>query len=184
MTQYATRSVPAVLVLAGALLAAACGGGGDAVPRERFADPPAAGADGGLAPNFTAKNLHGQTVNLTDWAGKVRLVDFWATWCAPCREEIPMLNALHEEFGERGLVILAMSDEDASVIQRFVESHDVAYTNLTAPAEVSESYGVLGLPSAYLIDRDGKIVATMVGPKSADDLRQRIAALVDGTPAT
>jgi peroxiredoxin len=81
-------------------------------------------------------------------------------------------------------VILAMSDEDASVIQRFVESHEVAYPNLAAATEVSEAYGVLGLPSAYLIDREGKIVATMVGPKSEEELREKIAALVDAAPAT
>jgi thiol-disulfide isomerase/thioredoxin len=170
----------AALVLAG--VAAACGG------HVTAPDPPthteSASAAREAAPEFSLPGLDGREVRLADFEGSIRLVDFWATWCAPCREEIPMLNELQASYGERGFRILAISEEEADVIREFVEREEVRYLNLVGTAEVAEAYGVLGLPSAYLLDREGRVVETFVGPKPRRVLVERIEALLAASPAT
>ncbi len=139
-------------------------------------------ADSTVAPDFSLKALDGEVVRLADSAGQVRLVDFWATWCAPCREEIPMLNELEEIYGSRGFRILAIADENesAELIREFAAKHDVRYTNLLGSAEVAQQYNVIGLPSAYLLDGDGRIVETFQGAKPRRVLEKKIKALLDG----
>lgn len=132
-----------------------------------------------MAPDFTLEDLGGKTVSLSDSAGQVRLIDFWATWCAPCREEVPMLNELHGDYADRGLRILAISDEGADLIQEFVDEYDVAYTNLVGTTDLFEEYGALGLPTAYLVDQDGRIVDFFFGPKSKRQLEEKIRGLLE-----
>ncbi len=142
-------------------------------------------ADADKAPDFSLNDIHGASVRLSEAAGKVTLVDFWATWCAPCREEIPMLKRLHETYGEQGLTILAISDEEAGSIKEFVESHEIPYANLIdAGSDVSMQYSILGLPTALLIDSEGTIVNRYFGPKSAKVLEGRIRELLELPPAT
>jgi len=166
-------------------LVAACSGPGSA---DRAGGGPSASlaAGGGsekVAPDFTLEDMEGQQISLSDSNGKVRLVDFWATWCAPCREEIPMLNELQETFGD-GLQILAISDEDSGVIREFVEEYDVHYTNLVGTVDVTEAYGVLGLPTAYLLDGEGRIVESFMGPKPRKVLTKKIRSLLEEGPET
>jgi len=139
----------------------------------------AAGARGDTAPDFTLSTPAGERVSLSQFAGEVRLVDFWATWCAPCREEIPMLNELQASYGDRGFRILAIAEEDAAVLSEFAEKHAMEYTNLVDTAGVTAAYAVLGLPTAYLLDRDGKIVDSYFGPKPAKRLEEKIRTLLD-----
>ena len=136
-----------------------------------------------VAPEFELPDLSGGTVSLAATSGRVRLVDFWATWCPPCRDEIPMLNELHHAYEGEGLTILAISDERADVVREFAEEIGIDYTNLIDPGEVSENYRVLGLPTAFLIDRDGRIVDYYMGPKSRKHLEEKIRELLD-QPAT
>jgi thiol-disulfide isomerase/thioredoxin len=171
----------AAAALATTLLLAACTGGGPGGPAERASRPV---AESGQAPEFELQSVEGRTVRLSDSAGKVRLIDFWATWCAPCREEIPMLNELHETYADKGLVILGITDEDKDVVGEFVEEHGVRYTNLVDGLDVSDSYGVLGLPTAYLLDSAGRIVWSHPGPKPARVLHEKIRALLEAVPAT
>jgi peroxiredoxin len=132
-----------------------------------------------LAPDFSLEDLEGKTVSLSDSSGQVRLIDFWATWCAPCREEIPMLNELHGNYADRGLRILAISDESVELIREFVAENGVTYTNLVGTEEVVEEYGALGLPTAYLVDRDGRIVEYFFGPKPRKQLEAKIRELLE-----
>jgi len=147
---------------------------------------PVAGAVGeqSSAPDFELADLAGETVRLSDSSGTLRLIDFWATWCAPCREEIPMLKELHEEYREAGLTILAISDEDADIVRPFAEKHGIPYTNLVQGDEVFTKYGALGLPTAYLVDADGRIVEEYFGPKPHAVLDGRIRELLELPPRT
>ena len=132
-----------------------------------------------LAPDFELEDLEGKTVSLSDFEGQVLLIDFWATWCAPCREEIPMLNELHSDYADQGLRILAISDERAELIRDFVSENGVTYTNLVGTEDIFEEYGALGLPTAYLVDRDGRIVDFFFGPKPKRQLEEKIRKLLE-----
>ncbi len=140
-------------------------------------------SSGDVAPDFEAADLGGATVKLSALDGRVRLLDFWATWCPPCQAEIPMLNDLHEQYGAAGLSILALSDENAQVVKEFAAEKRMAYTNLVDTSAVAERYGVLGLPTAFLVDRQGKIVETFFGAKPKAALEKRIRTLLGLEPA-
>jgi cytochrome c biogenesis protein CcmG/thiol:disulfide interchange protein DsbE len=121
--------------------------------------------ESGAAPDFTLKTLEGEQMTLTSLKGKVVLLDFWATWCGPCRESIPHLVNLHKNYREKGLVILGMSADkgDGDVVRRFVKSMDIPYPIMITPEEVLRSYGVTALPTTVFIDREGKIREKMIG---------------------
>ena len=175
------------IVLLGLVLAVAgCG----VAPAEQSMDTAsgveAAADDGGVrwAPGFELLDLSGASVTLEDTQGQVRLLDFWATWCAPCREEIPMLKELHAEYGDQGLAIISIADETADELQPFVDEHDIDYVNLVGNEQVNLAYGVLGLPTAYLVDREGRIVEFFVGAKPRRILEEKIRELLELPPST
>jgi peroxiredoxin len=185
-------SNPGPNALAGALILsglvwvlASCGSGPGAVGSGEESgvdfDMVVSGRD---APDFALEALDGSTVRLSDLAGQVRLIDFWATWCVPCREEIPMFMELLENYGPQGFTILAISDENSSIVRDFVESNAIPYPNLIDSGEVSEKYGVLALPSAFLVDREGKIVESFMGPKPRKVLEAKIRELLEAPPST
>ena len=135
------------------------------------------------APDFTLENLEGTAVSLSDFRGKVVLLDFWATWCPPCRKEIPHLKELHTEYGDDGLVILgiALDVKGRRVVAPFVEEHQLPYPIVLGGQEVSRAYGgVRNIPTAFLIDRDGLIRRRYVGYQDKDvferDLRVLLSA--------
>lgn len=133
------------------------------------------------APDFTLKDVEGKTFHLADTKGTVRLVDFWATWCAPCREEIPMFKDLHATYGAKGftLVGIAMDDEGLPTVKPFVDENKLPYLTLIGNEAVADSFGgLVGFPSAFLIDREGKIVETWVGAVPRSVLEKRIQSLL------
>ncbi len=163
---------PLWILLVFVLLVAACGA------------PAAPGAPAGggsrTAPDFALKDLEGKVVRLSDFAGKVRLVDFWATWCAPCREEIPSFKELYSAYSDKGLAIVAISmdDDGVKVVKPFVEKNAIPYTNLIGDDQVVDAFGgVVGYPTAFLVGRDGRILATFVGgtPKRVFEAKIRQA---------
>jgi len=144
----------------------------------RGAPPPAAIT---TAPDFTLNDIDGKVFRLADTKGTVRLVDFWATWCAPCREEIPMFKDLHALYGAKGftLVGIAMDDEGVPTVKPFVEEAKLPYVTLIGNEAVAESFGgIVGFPSAFLIDRDGRIVDSWVGAVPRAVLEKRIQSLL------
>ncbi len=110
------------------------------------------------------------------------MIDFWATWCPPCRDEIPMLNELADTYGDDGLTILAISDESSEVLGKFAEEYQVRYTNLVDTEGVYERYVVLGLPTAFLIDGEGRIVKSFLGPKPRKVLEAKIREMLELPP--
>ena len=112
---------------------------------------------------FSLKDLNGKTWNFSDLRGKVVLVNFWATWCPPCRKEIPDLEALYERFGSQGLVIFGISDEEASRVEPFIRDRKVTFPILLDPGrKVNEAFIVEGIPKSFVYDRDGKLVSQSI----------------------
>jgi peroxiredoxin len=113
--------------------------------------------------DFTLTDLEGKPWSLKSLQGKVVLVNFWATWCPPCRKEMPDLESLHKQFQKQGLVILAISDEDASKVKPFIAEHGISYTVLLDPGrKVNTLFHVMGIPKTFIYDRNGKLVAESI----------------------
>src|SRR5205085_1594151 len=109
-----------------------------------------------LKANFTLSDLQGKSWTLRELHGKIVLVNFWATWCPPCRKEMPDLDALYKKFKDRGLVILAIDDEEVGKIRPYLAEHPVTYPILLDPGrKVNETFRVDGIPKSFIFDREG-----------------------------
>jgi len=115
------------------------------------------------AADFTLTDLQGKKWTRSALRGKVVLVNFWATWCPPCRKEMPDLNALYNRFKDQGFVILAISNEDVSKVQPYMDKHPYDYTILLDPGnKVNEQFQIDGIPKSFIYDRNGKLVAQSI----------------------
>ncbi len=126
----------------------------------------ATGSALGAAPAWTLADLEGREVKSADFAGKVVVVDFWATWCPPCREEIPGYIALQEKYREQGLVIVGVSLDQGGprVVKDFAEKMKINYPLVMGDEAVVDAFGgVEGIPTTFVIGRDGQIVHKKVG---------------------
>jgi peroxiredoxin len=113
--------------------------------------------------DFILTDLAGKTWNLKGLKGKVVLVNFWATWCPPCLKEIPDLETLYGRFKDQGLVILAISDENAGKVEPFVAKHNMTYPVFADPKrEVIDQFSIEGIPKSFVYDRNGKLVAQSI----------------------
>jgi peroxiredoxin len=113
--------------------------------------------------DFTLKDLSGKTWTFSELRGKVVLVNFWATWCPPCRKEMPDLEKLYERFGSKGLVVLGISDEEAAKVEPFIRERKVSFPVLLDPGrKVNEMFVVDGIPKSFVYDRDGKLVTQSI----------------------
>ncbi|NIM00933.1 MAG: redoxin family protein [Acidobacteria bacterium] len=168
-----------VLVLS-LVCVAGCGAPDPPTGEEAAAASDAASTSGDrLAPEFTLARIGGgEQVSLADSAGRIRLVDFWTTWCPPCREEIPMLNELQQTYGERGFDVIAISPEEPDVLEEFAADNPVVYTSLIGTEDLVHEYGALGYPTGFLIDGDGYVVDVFFGPKPRRALEEKIEALL------
>lgn len=139
-----------------------------------------------VAPDFTLKTLQDEQITLSALKGKVILLDFWATWCGPCKESIPHLIQIYKEFQTKGFEIIGLSMDrgDEKLVRNFVNSMDIPYPILIAPDELAKKYGVTGLPTTFLIDREGKIREKVVGfnPSIAQKIVAKVSQLVLETP--
>ena len=132
------------------------------------------------AEDFTVALVRGETLKLREQRGKAVMINFWATWCPPCREEMPAMERLYRRHRERGFVLLAVSvDTDASLVRPFLEHHKLTFpVALDAKMELANTYGVRALPSSFLIDRNGYMTALALGPRPWDS--RAAHALVEG----
>ena len=118
------------------------------------------------APDFALKDSNGQTVHLSDYKGKVVLLDFWATWCGPCKIEIPWFMEFEQQYKDRGFAVLGVSmDEDGwSQVKPYIQNMKINYRVVLGDEQVSDLYGGLdSLPTTLLLDRQGKIASVHVG---------------------
>lgn len=126
------------------------------------------GRTAAIAPDFAVPDLAGQAVRLSAYRGQVVLVNLWATWCPPCREEMPSMEKLHETLKDRGFVLLAVSQDEGGIegVRQFVEQMKLTFRVLVDPdGEVGRKFGVWGYPESFLVDRDGRIVERVIGPR-------------------
>jgi len=114
-------------------------------------------------PDFALKDLADKAWRLADLRGKVVMINFWATWCPPCRKELPDLEALYEAYASKGLVILGISDEDPKKVEPFVRKHRLSFPVLLDPTRtVNEMFAIKGIPKTFIYDRTGKLAAQAI----------------------
>ena len=143
-----------------------------------------------IAPDFTLESLDGKRVSLSDMRGKAVLLNFWATWCGPCKIETPWLVELQNQYGPQGLQVIgvAMDDSGKDDIAKFAKEMGMNYPVLLGKESVGEAYGgVPALPESFFIGRDGKIVGKIMGLESRSEIEDSIKKALNtpaGTQAT
>ena len=150
--------------------------------------PPPAGSNSRPVPEVELSTLEGQPFHLANLRGRVVLLNFWATWCLPCRSEIPEFNAMQRELKDRGLEVVGVSTapgDTVEVIRGFQKDLKQEYTVLRGEETVGEKFGNgPGLPVTYLIDRDGRIRQKIDGPRDRAGWEAAVKPLLDEAPAT
>lgn len=135
------------------------------------------------APLFSTVDTLGNTERLSDQAGKVVLVNIWATWCGPCRNEMPKLDRLYRERKDKGLVVFGLSDEDSSVQQKFIQQVPVSYPLLTQKGKVPNLYrDIARYPAIFLIDRNGRLQPAPGPDQPFEKLEAAVDALLNNQP--
>lgn len=169
-----TKSKPMVLLL---LLMAALSVGSNPLDAKNTTSKPTIYR---VAPNFSRMDLNHKRVNLADYRGKVVLLNFWATWCAPCLAEMPRFVAWQQEYGGRGLQVIGISmDDDAQPVRIAYRKYKLNYPVVMGDEKIGEMYGgIFGLPATFLIDRNGKIRFQHQGAVDFNHLQNEIQTLL------
>jgi peroxiredoxin len=154
------------------------------VPAQGMCEPKTGIEVGNLAPSFELRNLNGEKIALTDYRGKIVLLNFWSTLCVPCTAEMPSLNKLHLTLVDKGFQVLAVSiDTSEKPVKMFVEEKKIVFPVImdNDKAVFFDDFAGPSLPASYLIDRNGIIIETFSGPRVWDspDMRSRISKLLD-----
>ncbi len=146
----------------------------------------ASGGDHPLAPDFSLTDISGNKISLSNYKGKVVLLDFWATWCGPCRFEIPAFVELQNRYGSQGLAVVGISmDDGPDPVVEFYRQDKMNYPVALGSERLGEQYGgILGLPTTFLIGRDGRVYAKHVGATDPavfeDEVKKLLSASADG----
>ncbi|MFY9559725.1 MAG: TlpA disulfide reductase family protein [Terriglobales bacterium] len=177
---------PLILLFVAAIVAAMLFAGIHAARKNRAGGSVSGQLRGQVAPNFELQSLEGKNMKLSDFRGKAVLLNFWATWCGPCKIEMPWFVELQKEYGPQGLQIVGVAMDDASNedIAKFARQMGVNYPILLGKEAVGQSYGGVNvLPTTFFIDRDGKLVAREFGLQSRSVFVDHIKeALSQGQP--
>jgi cytochrome c biogenesis protein CcmG/thiol:disulfide interchange protein DsbE len=135
-----------------------------------------------IAPDFTLRDAEGRQVSLSDYRGKIVLLNFWATWCGPCRIEIPWFIDFERQFKDRGFAVLGVSMDEGGwdAVRPYIARMRVNYRVLVGDSMVSDLYGgVESLPTSFMIDRDGRVARVHIGLVSRSEYQNDINALLD-----
>jgi peroxiredoxin len=117
-----------------------------------------------MAPGFTLTDINGKSVSLSDFRGKVVILDFWATWCPPCKQEIPDFISLQKEYGPRGLQVVGIALDEPGKVQTFARQNGMNYPVLLGTQDIASKYGgIRGIPTTFVIDKTGKLVNKFEG---------------------
>jgi len=138
-------------------------------------------AIGKLAPDFQLSSLDGQSISLSDFRGKPVLLNFWASWCGPCRLEMPFIQQIYEEWSDKGLVVLTVNlQEDPGRVKEFVESFGLSFPVLLATnQEVPLAYNIRGIPATFFIDKNGIIQDIKIGAfSSGAEIERRLGKII------
>ena len=139
------------------------------------------------APEIEGVLLDGSPFHLSGYQGKVVLLNFWGTWCPPCRQELPDLVALQEKYQSRGFTVIGMADNNdpgvnedqyRTVLTRFTEENSMRYPNVPIREGVKATYGIEAFPTTLLLDKKGTVVFAMVGPINPGELSEKIEKLL------
>jgi peroxiredoxin len=126
--------------------------------------------------DFNLEDLHGKSWKLKDLHGKVVLVNFWATWCPPCRKEMPDLQSLYLRFKDQDFIVLAISDEDAAKVNPFLAGREITYPVLLDPdRKVNDLFQIQGIPKSFVYDRDGRLVAQAIDMRTKKQFLDMLA---------
>lgn len=140
-----------------------------------------ASATGTRAHDWQLTDLDGKTVKSSDFRGKVVILDFWATWCLPCRVEIPHFVELQKQYGDKGLVVIGVSldEQEPKVVKKFVKQFGMNYPVVVGNEKIAEAYGGIdGIPTAFVIDRQGRIVRGYIGYNDKAAFEKEIQSLL------
>jgi len=141
---------------------------------------------GSPAPEIALKDLQGQEVKLSDLHGKVVLLNFWATWCKPCKEEMPAMQVSYDKLRDKGLVVLAVNElEDAEKVAEHIKTHGHTFlVVMDHDNRVANRYGVVGLPASFLIDRQGIVREHIFGNLLTEERISELVRRYDTSPAS
>jgi peroxiredoxin len=127
--------------------------------------------------DFTLTDLQGESWHLQELHGKVVLVNFWATWCPPCRKEMPDLQSLFDQYKSNGLIVFSISDEEAAKVKPFIEAQKITYpVMLDAGGKVHALFQVEGIPKSFVYDREGNLVAQSIDMRTRSQFQEMLAA--------
>jgi peroxiredoxin len=179
---YLNVTLAILLIVAGSVMLLWLGQQ-SSTPSRAALDPVFSQQVGQPAPDFTLTSLEGEAVSLSDYRGQVVLINTWATWCPPCRAEMPAINTFYEAHQNKGFTVLAVNNqEDTQTINDFVEASGFGFPVLLDPeAEMMELYQVRGLPTTFIIGRDGTIQHVQAGTITDRQLESIILPLLAGS---
>ena len=132
------------------------------------------------APSWTMTDIDGKVVHSADLLGRVVVLNFWATWCPPCRRELPDLESFHKAYNDRGMVVLGASIDagGTNAVLEFLKGRSITYRQLMATPEIQSMFGVASIPSTWVIGREGRVEARYLGSLTADELSRTVAPLL------
>ncbi len=131
------------------------------------------------APDFALPSISGDTVRLSDFSGKVVILDFWATWCNPCRQEIPGFIRIYNDYKDKGVVVIGVALDKPEKVRKFAEDYGMNYPVLLGTREVAQKYGgIMGIPTTFILDKEHRIRKKVVGWRPENFFRQELDKLL------